>query len=270
MIDILLPVYNGEKYLAKQIDSILSQSYTDWHLMIRDDFSIDKSLSIISDYTKKYPHKIERIGDENRNLGVNKSFECLLRHSKSDYVMLCEQDDIWLPEKVFIEMREMEMLEKSIGNIPILICSDVKCINENDDIISESFFRSQKFCNVIGDVTKMAALNIVQGNTCLMNKQCLKHILPIPDEGVYDSWIGINICHYGKVIYIHQPLVLYRQHLLNVVGANSIGGRYFTQKLLHSLKILIAYKRIFKCLPFKINIFLWGYYKFIYSIKRLF
>ncbi|WP_158513231.1 glycosyltransferase [Shigella sp. FC2383] len=99
MIDILLPVFNGSKYLRQQLDSLLNQSYKNIRVIIRDDLSSDDSRNLIKNYAENTDGKIVYI-DSDKNLGSSLSFHELLKQSTADYVMFCDQDDVWLPNKV--------------------------------------------------------------------------------------------------------------------------------------------------------------------------
>ena len=100
MVDILMATYNGGKYIAEQIDSILNQNYNDWKLYIRDDGSKDNTVNIVKEYIEKYPDKIILIEDGRRNLGPKLNFGELLKISKSEYCMFCDHDDVWMEDKV--------------------------------------------------------------------------------------------------------------------------------------------------------------------------
>ena len=97
-IDVLLATYNGEKYLKEQIDSILNQTYQNIHLIISDDCSKDETQKILKEYKEKDDRITVYIQEQ--NLGYIKNFEFLLEKVESDYYMLSDQDDVWLPEKI--------------------------------------------------------------------------------------------------------------------------------------------------------------------------
>ena len=100
MIAILMSTYNGERYLREQIDSLLNQTYKDWKLYIRDDGSTDETISIIESYVNDYPDLIVLLKDDLGNLGSARSFMRILSVVDADYYMFCDQDDVWLPNKV--------------------------------------------------------------------------------------------------------------------------------------------------------------------------
>ena len=115
MIDIVLATYNGEKYVGEQIESIINQTYKDWKLIIRDDGSKDKTAEVIEKYAAK-DNRITIIKDGIGNLGFNGNFTKLLETSSQDYVMICDQDDVWIPEKIEIMFNEISKYSK-IENI---------------------------------------------------------------------------------------------------------------------------------------------------------
>lgn len=269
MIDILLPTYNGAKYLDKQIASLLSQTITDWRLLVRDDGSTDNTVSLIQNYVMQYPDQVVLIKDSYGNLRTSGCLNNLLPFIKGEYFMYCDQDDIWEPNKIERSLQEMHKLEEKFPNSPLLVCSDACCIDGNDNVIHESFFASQKFIEVTDDYTKMAALNVVQGSTSLMNRKVLEYMKFIPSEILHDGWTAVITAYYGHVKYIHEPLLRYRQHSANVLGAHSVGFHYFVSKLKNIKKQAVLYNCFFNNLPFRITKFRWLYYKIKFNIHRL-
>jgi len=269
MIDVLLPIYNGEKYLDQQLKSLFNQTFSDWRVLVRDDGSNDNSPYIIEQYEKKYPDRIIVIRDMLGNLGPSGCYNLLLQHVTSDYFMFCDQDDIWKPEKIEKSFSVMLEMEKENHDAPILVCSDASCIDEENKQIFPSFFQKQKFTNVTDNVHKMLALNVVQGSTALMNIK-VKNVIKFIPAGLYhDWWTAVNVAYYGKVGYIHEPLLAYRQHNNNVVGAVNIGFNYLLEKTVHLKRQLGVYVLMYKSLAFKPSIVLWIYYKIILNLKRI-
>src|ERR1700730_17321590 len=99
-VDILLSGYNGEPYLQQQLESIALQTCSDWRLLVRNDGSTDKSEEIIERFKNKYLGKVEIVKDSKGNIGYNASFMELMRQATSDYIMLCDHDAYWYPEKI--------------------------------------------------------------------------------------------------------------------------------------------------------------------------
>lgn len=269
MIDILLPTYNGAEYLPALLDSILNQTAKDVRVIVRDDGSKDNTWEVINDYKNRFPDKFLLVEDDEGNQGTSGCNNLLLRHVTSDYFMFCDQDDIWEKNKIEESMNEMRRLEQFFPDKPLLVCTDALCFNEKGETTAESFFNSQKFIDVTDSYHKMLALNIVQGATALMNKKVLNVVSFIPQKLFHDWWAGVIVAYYGKVSYIHKPLLRYRQHSSNVVGANDVGIKYITIKILHLKKQWEIYKTMYRMLPFKPNILKWAYYKMIINIKRI-
>ena len=132
MVDILLATYNGEKYLEEQIQSITNQKYSDWKLFIHDDGSCDRTLDIIRQYST-IDSRIILINDKITGLGVAKNFIHLLNFSKAEFIMFCDQDDIWLDNKV---STMLNAITKKNNKIPQAIFSNSYLWNDTIGIIS--------------------------------------------------------------------------------------------------------------------------------------
>lgn len=271
MIEVLLPVYNGEKYIRDQINSILAQSYQDWILKIRNDGSSDNSQTIIEEFCRKYPDKIIQVQSINKNLGLLQSLNILYEnppHGK--YIMFSDQDDYWLPDKVKLSYDEMGKLELLNPDKPILICTDAKCVDKDLNILNDSFFEAQRFPNgTLDDVNKMVALNVIQGCTIIMNRAATSQSFPIPTYlNVHDMYLGLKTKTVGVVEYLHLPTLLYRQHSSNELGKIDISIRYYLRQALKSLDTIKMLYEL-KCTCKQINILKIIFYKFYYAYKRL-
>lgn len=233
MVDILLTTYNGEKYLAAQLDSILSQTYTDFKIIIRDDGSIDSTISIIRDYIYKYPDKIALIEDDIACKSACKNFFQLVKHSSAEYIMFCDQDDVWLPEKIQLSMDAMYECEKRHGESkPILIYGDYQIVDEQLNIISENtakYYREEKFSRIL-------VQNYVHGCLAFMNRALCEKIGEYDDRILmHDWWVALIASAFGEVKHIPALLMKYRQHSNNEVGEIDVRNwRYRISKLFDS------------------------------------
>ena len=106
-VHILLAAYNGERYIEDQIGSLMNQTADNWKLLVRDDCSHDNTVRIIEEYRRNHPEKIVFLGTDAHNRGVKNNFNFLLQASDSDYCMLCDQDDVWLPDKLEVTISRM-------------------------------------------------------------------------------------------------------------------------------------------------------------------
>lgn len=235
-ITILLSSYNGEKYLKEQLDSLFAQTYKNFQIIVRDDGSTDKTKYILNEYEKNYPNKVQIIEDSIGNLGSSKSFMKLLEYSSDcEYVMFCDQDDVWLPEKIEMSINKIKELEvESNKNIPLLVFTDLTVVDEKLNIINKSYWNYQKLIpSITNDWKKLLSQNVITGCTIIMNKKAKEVCLPFTLEMmIHDQWIGVNVSKYGKIGYLNEQTILYRQHGNNVEGAHNYGIKYVLNKLM--------------------------------------
>ena len=220
-IDILLPTYNGEKYLREQLDSILNQTYKNIRLIISDDCSKDSTPKILEEYRNK-DERIE-LYLQKENMGVVKGIEFLLKKVKSNYYMLADQDDVWLPLKV---EKSIETLKKQKAD---LVFGDLEVVDQNLNTIFPSFgdfmLLNRKIHKYIDSYKVNYLYNCVTGCTILSKREFIEKILPIPTESKYlihDHWIGLIVALNGKLAYMPEKYIKYRQHGNNQVGTNKI------------------------------------------------
>jgi len=221
-IDILLATYNGEKYLPEQIQSILDQTYVHWRLLVRDDGSTDGTPDVIRAFAQKYPNKIVLLADDQRRRGACGNFGVLLGHATSDYVMFCDQDDVWLPHKIETTFQKMKAMEKAYGRtLPLLVYTDMKVVDDGLNNITYSYWKHQSFCPKNGArLSRQLVSNVIVGCTVMMNRKLLELSLPMPEDALmHDWWFGLVAACFGRCQYLSEPTVLYRQHAHNAVGA---------------------------------------------------
>lgn len=213
MVDILMATYNGEKYISKQIDSILDQTYTNWNLYINDDCSTDSTFEIIKDYAVKYPEKIF-VSQSKKNTGsAGANFFSMIEKSTGDIIMTCDQDDIWLEDKV---ERTVLALEGQLK--PTLFHTDLKVIDENDNILYESMIDSQHININRTSTNRLIVQNIVTGCTMAINRALADIIITPKNQPVHDWYIAVIASLFGQIKYSDKPSILYRKHSLNAVG----------------------------------------------------
>ena len=209
IVDVLLPTYNGEKYLKIQIESILNQTYKNIRLIISDDCSKDSTTEILKEYENK-DKRVNVIIQQN-NLGVVKNIEYLLKQVENKYFMLADQDDYWLPEKI---EKSLEILKKEQAD---LVFGDLEVVDKSLNTIYPSFGKfmllDRKIDKYINNNKLNYLYNCVTGCTILAKKEIINKILPLPQESKYlihDHWIGLMASLYGKVAYIKDKYIKYR------------------------------------------------------------
>lgn len=233
-VDILLSTYNGEEFLSAQIDSLLCQTYTDWKLIIRDDLSSDGTMSLISEYKSKYPDRIYVLENKSIKKGVVGSFECLLEASAERYVAFCDQDDVWAPDKLLLQVEKMRELEAVHGNsMPILVHTDLSVVDDRLELINESFWEYQHLNpNKMCSLPRLLVQNCVTGCTVLINRPLIVLATPFPDGVImHDWWMALIAVSEGIVCDIKISTVKYRQHDNNDTGARQWNFEFIMRKI---------------------------------------
>lgn len=231
-LDILLSTYDGANHLEDQINSVINQDYASWSLLIRDDGSADSTVKIISDFAHK-DGRITILEIDRKNIGPASSFMQMLAHSASDYFMFADQDDVWLPDKIKKTMAAMQDAEKRYGSsTPLLVHTDLKVVDEGLQPIADSFWNYQHLSPKLGSyLNRLLAKNVVTGCTVMINRALADLSTPIPDDAtMHDWWLALVAATFGKVVYLDEQTILYRQHGKNSVGAKQWGvGRIMRQ-----------------------------------------
>lgn len=245
-VAIVMTTYNGEKYVGEQIDSILASNYQDFELFIYDDGSKDNTLPILRDYEARNPLKIHVIQNET-NLGVTTNFLAAIRKTTIDYIMFCDQDDYWKQNKVAVTLKRMRHMEAQLGkDKPLAVFTDATVVDQELKVLKNSFFLSNHLNPRRTDLPHILMENKLIGCTVMVNA-ALRKILqsrPLPTQARYhDWWIALIAASMGKIGYVNERTLLYRQHGGNVVGGadfityfkNRIAALHVQKEALRSL-----------------------------------
>ncbi len=276
MIQILLSTYNGEKFLRELLDSLFAQKFQAWQLLIRDDGSSDTTRKILAEYLAKYPEKIFFCEKDTENLKSTRSFYKLLQYSDADYIMFCDQDDIWFPDKIEKTYACMRQAEQDLQeNIPVAVFTDLAVTDAALNIIAPSFHKQQKmFTDAVNELHTSLAHSVAPGCTMMLNRSavtcCCNESTEIPGELVHDHWCISMVSAYGKVFYINEPTIYYRQHGRNVVGAGKISLSYFMKRLIMCRKTLTSLCLLKHTFPIRFSLLKVIYYKLKFALMRSF
>jgi glycosyltransferase involved in cell wall biosynthesis len=209
LISIAICTYNGEKYLEEQLRSIMNQSYKNLEIIINDDCSTDKTLDIA--YSLQKEDKRIKIYKNENNLGFNKNFEKVLQYCNAQLIALCDQDDIWVLDKI---EKQYNLLVNT--NSSLVYCN-AQLMDANGNDLNKNLF-TQLHVQPIKGETQLGLIfdNCVSGNTMLFKKSILKYIYPIPKNIFFDRWIAFVASYDSTIDVITEPLIKYRQHGGNV------------------------------------------------------
>ncbi len=228
LVDVLLATYNGSRYLAQQLDSILAQTHTSWRILVSDDGSSDETLAILRRYEARLGERLVLVPNPDAGRGVVRNFENLMQASLNDglarWAVFADQDDVWLPEKMASQLREMARIEGGDAHaVPCLVHSDLTVVDEFLAVLSPSFARYQRMDPAGCSQLSLLSVNQVTGCTMMVNRALLAQALPLPAETIMHDWWCALISGSGRRSFIDQPLILYRQHGANQLGAKDRG-----------------------------------------------
>ena len=225
MIHIVMCTYNGEKYIQEQVQSIIDNSVQDWNIIVSDDQSTDNTIRIIERFQNTYYGKIHLSVNKTKKGAIDNFLSSIytigLRMNHDDFIMLCDQDDVWNTDKICRTLEGMKEQIEIYGNdAPLLICTDVSVVDDQMDIIHGSF-RKMNHYNINNlDFSHLMMENKVQGCTVMMNKSLAVMLDRLPHHAsMHDGWLALIAAAFGRIKYIDEPTMMYRQHAANVQGS---------------------------------------------------
>lgn len=220
-VEILMATYNGERFLEKQIESIQSQQHTNWKLSISDDCSTDRTVEMLRKF-KSEDQRIRIVSSGVKHGGAKQNFFHLINNSEADYIMLSDQDDYWLPNKISLSLEKILELEDAHGKeSAALVSTDAAIVDEKLATIAPSFLDSEHFPHSHGGLAHCLVENNVWGCLTMFNKalsSIIKCTKAHDDILMHDWWLLLVAKTFGNTALIDTPTVMYRQHADNVVG----------------------------------------------------
>ena len=220
---IVLACFNGANFLVKQLESLVDQSESNWKLLVRDDGSTDSTKEI----AQSYLWKDERVQLLDNTDGVSGSalanFSKLMHtayEQRAEYIFYCDQDDVWEPNKLEVMLARLKELEGE-SKAPCLVHHDLVVVNEALEPIANSFIEMMQL-NPSNEHNpqRLISRNEVTGCAMACNRALLEIALPISDDAVmHDWWLALCAGYFGRLAFIPEKLVKYRQHGANTIGA---------------------------------------------------
>ena len=218
--------YNGARYLSAQLESLATQTRLPDELVICDDGSVDDTVPLVEKFAVSAPFTL-RLEINNVNLGSTKNFEKAIQGCKGDLIALADQDDVWLP-------RKLEVLEAEFQHSPKvgLVFSDAEIVDDDLRPLDERLWTNIGFDETARQKLKTdRRMDVllpgwtVTGATMAFRSKFRALVLPIPNDlpMIHDGWIAAVIATVAAVSFIEQPLIKYRQHERQQIGAPSPG-----------------------------------------------
>ncbi|MBP6430647.1 MAG: glycosyltransferase [Ferruginibacter sp.] len=207
LVSIILCTYNGEKYVSQQLDSLVKQTYTNIEIIVVDDCSTDNTFTILNDYKKQY--SLITLIENDSNIGYIKNFEKGMSVAKGFYLSPCDQDDMW-------DLQKIEKMVAEINEYPLIYCNSTLT---NETLMPLTTMAHKKNLATYNNCLVFATDNCIAGHATLLTKDLFTKAYPFPENIPHDWWLAFVASIHKGVKYIDEPLVLYRNHSTNVIGA---------------------------------------------------
>lgn len=218
-VSVVLCTFNGERFLDQQLRSILAQTVVPDEIIISDDGSTDSTLAIARDFSARHPALTWSITARKAPLGVTENFASALVTARGDLIALCDQDDLWEPHRISAAVSAFR--DESI----LLVHSDATLVDSGGaprGSLMEVLNLTTRERGALGSGNSLEALvkrNLVTGATVMMRRVLLESALPIPPGWVHDEWLALIASSQRGLVFLDQPLIRYRQHGSNEIGA---------------------------------------------------
>ena len=225
-VQVLLAAYNGEAWLPEQLDSLLCQTERNFTVLYQDDGSSDGTAELLARRSGEDP-RLRAGREQGCRLGARGNFLSLIRQTRADRVLLCDQDDVWEPRKIARLQEAMDSAERRYGpRTPLVVHSDCRVIDGTGQELFPSFFRHQGWDPAAVELPRLLVQNNVTGCTLMMNRPLTDLVAAFAEADrifMHDWFIALTAAAFGRVVFLDEPLIRYRQHAGNAVGASGAG-----------------------------------------------
>ena len=223
-ISVVMCTFNGEQFLAPQLESILAQTLLPEEIIVSDDGSADRTLEVVRDMStsSSVAKNIQWvITSRKKSLGPAQNFEQALARASRELIALADQDDVWVPEK-------LQVLADCLGREPsaALAHSDARLTDAQGiqgTTLMKTLGATRAELRNLENGKGLAALlrrNLVTGATVMIRRELLEEASPFPTGWMHDEWLGLVAALQGALVFEKETLVDYRQHGNNAIGAS--------------------------------------------------
>lgn len=218
-VSIILCTYNSEPYIHELADSILRSDFQDFELLVQDDCSSDRTAEILESFGD--PRIKIRVNDAPSGSAAMNFMSALVTMDTGPYIMFADADDFWEPDKISKTLAIMKKTEASLpAGTPVLVHTDLSVVDGSLREISPSLWEYEKISPERTSLNQLLAQNNVTGCTVMINSALKQYVPSIPSSFVmHDWWLALCASAFGKIAFIRESLIRYRQHGSNSVGA---------------------------------------------------
>lgn len=230
LVSVALCTYNGAQFLSEQLQSISHQTRPPDELILSDDGSTDATLALAREFASCAGFPVHILTGPER-LGSTRNFERALRRCCGDLIALSDQDDRWQPERLAHSISIFEAQPDTT-----LVFTDGSLIDETGSPLPGSLWQRFGFTGDIyrrfqaGNYGLLCRERFITGATMMLRRTALAHALPIPPEWIHDAWLSIVLSFHGSIVALEEPLIEYRIHPQQQVGASSRWQRQATRQ----------------------------------------
>jgi glycosyltransferase involved in cell wall biosynthesis len=218
MVSVALCTFNAEAFVREQVSSIISQTSPPAELVVVDDASTDGTVGIVESLAASAPFPI-RIERQTKNVGWVANATRAVELCRGPWVALSDHDDIWLPAKL---ERQLEQLGPQIH----LVFHDAEIVSHDGQKLGRRTISAEERAQLRSGKTFEALVryNLVQGATMLFRRADFEWVLPIPQGVSFDAYLALCLAGAGVACFVDEPLLYYRQHGRNLLGAETRRG----------------------------------------------
>lgn len=225
MVSVLLAAYQGEPWLSGQIASLQEQT-EGFRVLWQDDGSTDGTMNMLETVSASDP-RFDPASQQGQHLGAAGNFLSLMAQDDAPCTALCDQDDLWQPDKLRRCLTALQAAEARYGaDTPLLVHHDCRVVDADGSVLHGSFFRHQGWDPRANTLPRLLVQNNVTGCTCVMNaalRRLVAEHARAEEIFMHDWFIALTAAAFGHIVFVDEPLVDYRQHGANVLGASRTG-----------------------------------------------
>jgi glycosyltransferase involved in cell wall biosynthesis len=251
-ISIAMATYNGERFLGQQLESIAAQSYLPYELVVQDDRSDDNTLTILESFASQAPFPM-RIEVNDCRLGSTGNFDRAIARCQGTHIALCDQDDVWLPAKIE-RLSDRFLAQKELT----LLFTNALRVDDTLHPMSLDLWQSLRLPHNFPDRVRSSRFGfallrrpMVTGATMAFSARLRPIVQPIPQnfpDFIHDRWIATLAALCGPVEAIPDPLILYRQHADQQIGASELRSMTFHRRIASNYQSISLKKQVVECM----------------------